>query len=473
MTHEKVPNGFRHFGDASLDRRKLMRRGAGLGALATGGFLIGAPRTSAQDEEPQATPLPTLEPADGAVHLEYWDMAWGSAAFMSQLQNNVTEFNKQHPEIYVSFTQLAWGDYMQKLLSAVQAGNPPDMGGGDSGIPFNMAAQGKALDISDLFEEWQADGTFDDMSEWSYQKWDFQGMHPGITWQLDSRGIYYRKDLLEAAGVDVPTTWDEWRAAMEACHKPDEGVLGLAVPGKQGTYDTDQFYMTLVFQAGGSLADADGNAAIDTPEHLTALEFEKDIVSNFAAPGTPSWTFTEVMRAFEQGEAAFAFGGGWFIEDIRTNAPDLFDKVGLLPPLIGPGGEEAQHIVSFANPWMIYSQTEHPDEAKTFLKWMMRPENLEKLYSSEPGGKWPVYKSLLDSPVYKSNELIQEMARQTVEYGVDYWYPHNTAAVAIASMGTTLADIAINPVISGAREPKDALKEAQESVAPLFQQAPD
>ena len=44
--------------------------------------------------------------------------------------------------------------------------------------------------------------------------------------------------------------------------------------------------------------------------------------------GTPSWTFTEVMRAFEQEQAAFAFGGGWFIEDIRLNAPDLFDRVG-------------------------------------------------------------------------------------------------------------------------------------------------
>jgi ABC-type glycerol-3-phosphate transport system substrate-binding protein len=122
---------------------------------------------------------------------------------------------------------------------------------------------------------------------------------------------------------------------------------------------------------------------------------------------------------------------------------------------------------------MIYNQTEHPEEAKTFLKWMMRPENLEVLYASEPGGKWPVYRSLIESPVYQSNELIAEMARQTVEYGVDYWYPNNTAAVAIASMGTTLVDIVINPVISGARQPKEALEEAQASVEPLFQQAPD
>lgn len=467
MANKRTHHVSRDLINANLDRRKLVQFGA---YAATAGSLAASQSAFAQEEEEAgATPQPTVQPAEGAVLLEYWDMQWGSPAFMAQLQDNVTQFNTEHPEIHVSFTQLAWGDYTQKLLSAVQAGSPPDMGGGDSGIPFNMAAQGEALDISDLYEEWAADGTFDDMSEWAYEKWDFNGMHPGITWQHDSRGIFYRKDLLEEAGISVPTTWEEWRAAIEALHNPTEGVMGLAVPGRQGLYDTDQFYMTLVFQAGGSLADENGNAAIDTPEHLAALEFELDLVTNFAAPGTPSWTFTEVMRAFEQEQAAFAFGGGWFIEDIRINAPDLFDRVGLLPPLIGPGGEEAQKIVSFANPWMIYQQTEHPEEAKTFLKWMMRRENLEKLYASEPGGKWPVYRSLIESPTYQSNELLAEMARQTVEFGVDYWYPHNTAAVAIASMGTTLADIVINPVITGNREPADALADAQASVEPLFQ----
>lgn len=471
MANEKTHGYSREIIKAQLDRRKLVRRGVGLGTLAAAAGSVSIPREAlAQDAEgtPIATPQPTIQPAEGAVQLEYWDMNWGSEVFMSRLQDNVTEFNRAHPEIHVSFTQLAWGDYTQKLLSAVQAGNPPDVGGGDSGIPFNMAAQDEALDISDLFAEWEADGTFDDMSPWAYEKWNFRGINPGITWQHDSRGIYYRKDLLEAAGLSVPTTWEEWRAAIEALHNPGEGVMGLAVPGRQGLYDTDQFYMTLVFQAGGGLADEEGNLTIDTPEHLAALEFELDLVTNFAAPGTPSWTFTEVMRAFEQEQAAFAFGGGWFIEDIRINAPDLFDRVGLLPPLIGPGGEEAQHIVSFANPWMIYKQTEHPEEAKTFLRFMMQAENLEKLYASEPGGKWPVYRSLIESPTYQQNEMLAEMARQTVEYGVDYWYPNTAAAVGIASMGTALSDIVINPVITGNREPKAALEDAQSNLEPLF-----
>jgi multiple sugar transport system substrate-binding protein len=452
-----------------INRRRLTQGTIGLGLSAvTVPTFLSASRAYAQDE-PEATPEPTVAPAEGAVQLKYWDMEWGDETFMSALQNLVTEFNTEHPEIHVTFQRLSWGDYMQKLLSAAQAGTPPDMSGGDAGIAFNMAAQDQALDISDLYEKWEAEGLFADMPEWAYKKWDWNGMHPGITWQFDSRTIYYRKDMLEEAGLEVPTTWEEWRSALEKLHKPDAGVAGLAIPGKQATYDTDQFYTSLALQAGGGIADAEGNLTIDSPANLEALRFEKDLADNFTARGTPSWTFTEVMRAFEQGNAAMAFGGGWFIQDIRTNAPDLFEKVGILPPLIGPGGPERQVIVSFANPWMIYKQTQHPEEAKIFLDWMIRPERLRALYASEPGGKWPVYKSLLDDPIYQENELIQTLAEQTVNFGVDYWYPNNAAAVGIGAIGTSIADIIVNPVLAGARSPEDALKDAQQKMAPLFQ----
>jgi len=459
-------------GADELDRRRLMKRGAGLGIAASAiGSLLSVRGSAAQDATPVAEPQaqPTIVPAAGAVQLEYWELPRGQASFMAQLQDNVTEFNRTHPEIYVTMRELAFADYTQKILAAVEAGDSPDMSGGGAGFPFVMAAQNQALDITDLYQEWEADGTLADMSPWAYEKWDFGGMHPGITWQFDTRGIFYRKDLFEQADVAVPTTWEEFKAAAAALHKPDEGVMGIAVPGKQGSFDTVQFYMQLLFQAGGSLADEEGNPTFDTPEHLAALEFLKELVEKYAAPGTPSWAFTEVGRAFLQGTAAMAFEGGWFIRDLRQSASDMLENVGLLPPLEGPGGPDRRLVISFANPWMLYAQSEHPEEAKTFLRWMMEPDNLRKLYESEPGAAWPVYRSLLDSPVYQENELIATMAQHTVENGVDYWYPNTAAAVGIASLGTSIADIIVNPVISGQRSPQDALADAQASLGEMFQ----
>jgi multiple sugar transport system substrate-binding protein len=430
-----------------------------LTAIVGGGTLAASAATSATR---------SATPSRSAVVLNYWDMQWGGPPLMKQLQANVNTFNRTHPGIHVVFRQLSWGDYTQKLLSAVQAGSPPDVGGGDSGIPFSMGAQGQTLPINDLYAQWQRDGTFKDMVPWAYKKWEYGGQDYGITWQFDARAIYYRKDLFRQAGIPVPTTWQQWLAAAKKLTNPRKGIYGIAVPGKQGSYDTDQFYMTLVFQAGGGLADPNGNPTFNTPQQLKALEFEKELVKCCAARGTPAWTFTEVQKAFEQGKAAMAFGGGWFIANIQKDTPKIFRNTGVLPVLIGPGGPKAQHCVSFANPWMIYKQTKHPKEAKIFLKWMMQKDNLRKVYASEPGGKWPVYKSLLNDPVYRANEVIHTLAREVVEHGVDYWYPNNKAAVGIGSLGTSIADIIVNPVITGSRTPQQALKDAQTKLAPLF-----
>ncbi|HWQ14912.1 MAG TPA: sugar ABC transporter substrate-binding protein [Roseiflexaceae bacterium] len=418
-------------------------------------------------EGPQA--MPTGVPGPNAVVLNYWDMQWGGTEFMNRLQDNVTEFNKEHPEIFVNFQQLSWGDYQQKLLSAVQAGNPPDISGGDSGIPFYMHAQGETLEIDDLFREWETDGTFDDMVPWAYEKWNYEGKRLGITWQFDGRAIFYRKDLFEQAGIEPPTNWDELMAAAKKLHNPEQGIIGIAVPGKQGSYDTDQFYMTFVFQAGGNLADPQGRPTFDTPEQLKALEFARDLAKCCAAEATPAWTFTEVLQAFQQGKAAMAFGGGWFIGATKRDAPEIYKNMGILPVLEGPGGPEARHMVAFANPWMIYKQTKHPEEAKIFLRWMMRKENLLKLYASDPGGKWPVYRSMLEDPTFADDPLVHEFAQQIVDHGVDYWYPNNNGAVGIGSLGTSIADIIVNPVLSGQREPAEVLRDAQEKLAPLFE----
>jgi multiple sugar transport system substrate-binding protein len=449
----------------------LLATTVALTAVVGGGTLAASAATPAQR---------SATSAHSTVVLNYWDMQWGGPKFTNQTKANVAAFNRSHPGIVVKYQQLSWGDYTQKLLSAVQAGSPPDVGGGDAGIPFTMDAQGQTLPIDDLYKQWQRDGTFKDMVPWAYQKWEYRGHDVGITWQFDQRAILYRKDLFRKAGIAVPTTWQQLLAAARKLNNPKAGIIGIAVPGKQGSYDTDQFYMTLVLQAGGGLADPKGNPTFNTPQQLKALEFEKELVKCCAARGTPAWTMADTEKAFDQGKAAMAFGGGWFISDITTNnsssigttaknARFILQNMGVLPVLIGPGGTKAQHCVSFANPWMIYKQTKHPTEAKIFLKWMMERNNLRKLYESEPGRKWPVYKSLQNDPAYQSNELTATLAKQVVQHGIDYWYPNNEAAVGIATLGTGIADYIVNPVLTGSRSPQDALRDAQTKLGQLFQ----
>src|SRR5690606_2660347 len=52
-----------------------------------------------------------------------------------------------------------------------------------------------------------------------------------VLWEMQTPLMYYRKDLLEEAGLDVPQTFEEWEAAAATIHNPAEGVYGFALRG--------------------------------------------------------------------------------------------------------------------------------------------------------------------------------------------------------------------------------------------------
>jgi multiple sugar transport system substrate-binding protein len=338
-------------------------------------------------------------------------------------------------------------------------------------MPYTMDAQGQALPIDDLYEKWKQDGRFDDLTEWGQQKFNYNGHYVGVPWQIDARAIFYRTDMFEAAGIQPPTTHDELLAAAKALTDPSKEQYGICVPGKQGSYDTDQFFMTLVYQNGGALADEQGNPTLNTPEQLQALKFEQELVAAAAPPGTAGYSMGETDQLYQQGKCAMVFQPMGYVTPwrLQSQAPEIFAKTGVLPVLKGQGPKATQRIVGFYNPWLIYNQSKHPEEAKQFLDFLMQPENLKKVYSISGGAHGSVFKSLRDDPLYQANPLTAELASQVEQYAVDYWYPNNAAAVGIASMGLGLTDIVINPVLAGARSPEDALQDAQTQLSPLFE----
>ncbi|MCE7982783.1 MAG: sugar ABC transporter substrate-binding protein [Caldilinea sp. CFX5] len=412
-------------------------------------------------------PAPAGDAAGEKVVLQYWEMDWGDQV-TAALEQLVAEFNASHPNIQVEMTKLSWGDYVQKMLSAVAAGTPPDVTGGDSGLPFNFYAQGEALLLDDLYEGWKNDGTFDGLTQWGQDKWFFDGHYVGVTWQIDARAIYYRTDLFEAAGLALPTTHDELLAAAEALTDVAAEKYGLCIPGKAGSYDTDQFYMTLVLQNGGGLADVEGNPTFETPEHLAALNFEQELLAKAAPEGTPGYTFAEISRLYMQGQCAMVFNGGWFIQQLKQQAPDIYAVTDILDPLTGQGPNAVQRIVGFYNPWMVFKQSKHPEEALEFLKFMASPDSLKRVYQNDLGSKFSPFTALREDPMWDAEPMAAKLNQQVNDFSVDYWFPNNAAAIGIGSMGTGIADFIVNPVLVGARTPEEALADGQEKLGQLF-----
>jgi ABC-type glycerol-3-phosphate transport system substrate-binding protein len=118
--------------------------------------------------------------------------------------------------------------------------------------------------------------------------------------------LFYRQDLLDAAGIEVPTTWDEYLAAAEALTTED--VAGSAMVGANDPSNFLVDWYTRYITMGGELTSgsaADGTLAIhvDSPEGVAALQAMVDVLP-YSPNAVTQYGFTEALDAFSVGKVA-------------------------------------------------------------------------------------------------------------------------------------------------------------------------
>lgn len=183
--------------------------------------------------------------------------------------------------------------------------------------------------------------------------------------------LYYRKDLLAAAGITPPTTLEELQTAVAALHDPANGVYGIALRGGRGSGANVWRWMTYFKGFGGQWFDGDtptfnSEAAIKATE--TYLELFK-----FSPPGTSTGSWTEVTEAFNSGQVAMIIESSplaGMTED--TKLSKVAGKVGYtIPPspLTGGGYGHGLAIGAKAN-----TTEEARDCAGLFIAWATSKE---------------------------------------------------------------------------------------------------
>ena len=155
----------------------------------------------------------------GVEELRFWALGREGEVVKSMM----VDFEREHPEIRVRVQQLPWSAAHEKLLTAHVGDVTPDLAQiGNTWVPEFVALRAleplsaRAATSATVTETaffpgiWATNVVADTL-------W-------GIPWYVDTRLMYYRSDLLRAAGVqNVPTTWDAWRRAMEAVQRQRQG----------------------------------------------------------------------------------------------------------------------------------------------------------------------------------------------------------------------------------------------------------
>lgn len=169
----------------------------------------------------------------------------------------------------------------------------------------------------------------------------FAGGFWGMPYHDGPECLVYRRDLLDAAGLEVPRTWDAFRAAARALHAPAEGrwgtVLALYPDGHNSFYD----FCIHIWSRGGEPFDAAGRPAFTSAQAHAALDFLRDLAADdrAIAPGCRDLDSVRSGMLFAGGKVALMANWFGFAAYADTAADSrVKGRVGVAPLPAGPGG---------------------------------------------------------------------------------------------------------------------------------------
>ncbi|MDQ0819349.1 multiple sugar transport system substrate-binding protein [Arthrobacter sp. V4I6] len=185
--------------------------------------------------------------------------------------------------------------------------------------------------------------------------------------------LFYRKDLFKAAGLSVPTTYDELMNAAKVLTKDE--TYGICSRGQRA-----QAVTALASYMYGHDADwtkdgeVYGAAAIDSKEAVEAYKYYGDLLRNYGPPGVLNMSWAECSALFQQGKAAMYTEGDdrWpeFIDPAKTKLTAA--EVGFAPT---PGGHPSNVP---AQALAISAKSKHSGTAWKFIQWATGKEMTTK-----------------------------------------------------------------------------------------------
>lgn len=303
--------------------------------------------------------------ASAETTLQFWDNQQTESGLSQFQQAAVDRFMAENPDIKVEVTTIPYPEYQQRLLTAVQGGNAPDIATLDQIWVAAFAQAGAVADLTDF-----AAGAGLSRDGFFGGAWDsavFNDRLYGVPFNVDVwQFSFYNQDLLDAAGVDASslTTFDGLRAAAEAM--TGDGKFGVGLFGHRGE-DTVVVVNSFIFSNGGEVLDSAGMCALDEAPAVEAMEYLQDL-AQFAPEGILNANSGTMRELFLNGSLAIEFWPA--LEQPTLQSSDI--NWGFVNGTAGDGGT----AVGTFGGWnlAVFESSENKEAAQKFIEFMVRED---------------------------------------------------------------------------------------------------
>lgn len=259
--------------------------------------------TIPQTEAPETLLPESEDPADKSseeVSLTILAAQYGSQT-ADWWSDFVRDFEKEYPKVDLAVDVVSWNDIYTVVNTRIANGEAPDI-----------------LNI-DVFADYQADGLLLPVQKYMsaetyakfYPRFLEQSSVNGKVWAVpdlaSARAMYYNSDILNAAGVEVPTTWEELEAACKAIKAYDSRIHPWGVDMTTDEGQACFAYYTL--NNGGGFVDEKGQWILNCPENVEAVQFITSMVKKGLTNADPiTETRYSLQDMFAAGKVAMMIG---------------------------------------------------------------------------------------------------------------------------------------------------------------------
>src|SRR6266536_3408584 len=368
----------------------------------------------------------------------------------------VAEYEAQHPGQKVSPLFVNNDNTLQKVLTAVRGGSPPDIAYLYGSWAPNVAQIPQVANLTQVVE--RPGVNWDDFWTGERAVATVNGKVIGIPAVVDNLAVVYNKTLFAKAGLQPPGpdwTWQEFVADAKKLANPAIKQFGTAYV-TPGTEDTVWHWEALLWEAGGQLLTPDNKkAAFDSAAGLASLNTLRTMAvtdkSMYLDPSDSAYS-----NLFNSGKIGMLVTGPWDLSAF----PNVKYGVQVMPAY--PGTSGGHQTISGPDNWVIFNNgATHTAAAEKFLLWLTAPAQVK--YFSLATGDLPTRRSVETAPGF-----LQQMDKALP--GVDTFIT-NLANVRQARPQTPtypkVSQILGNMIVSvllGKSQPQAALASASQQV---------
>lgn len=328
--------------------------------------------------------------SDHRTTIRFWAMGREGEV----VQELIHDFEARNPDLRVDVQQVPWTAAHEKLLTAFVGRATPDVSqlgntwvcefvalGALAPLDGRVAAS-RLVDPADHFAGIWATNIIDDRLY-------------GIPWYVDTRLLFYRRDLLAAAGhPEPPTTWAQWRAAMaDVVRAGGAGTYGILLPVNEWAQPT-----ILGLQAGSPLLADDGTrGAFREPAYRRAFTWYVNLFRDGLAPPVSNNEIANVYQEFSRGTFAMYITGPWNIGEFRRRLPAEQQGAWATAPLPGPDAATPGVSVAGGSSLVVFKDSAHADAAWRLVEYLSQPAQQVRFFQLT--GDLPAHRAAWDDTV--------------------------------------------------------------------------